>query len=198
MLRLLDLPNAVSLAGLWSALAAAMLALEGRASGAFVALVLAGLCDLFDGVLARRARRDERARAFGERLDSLVDACAFGLAPAVVLYALGLRSPWEVAAVAALPAAAVWRLAWFDTTGLSVEGDTRYYTGMPVTYVALLVPVAGLAGRADPALLRPALAGATALAAVLMVSPLRFRKPHGPWYGALVALAACVVAAHLR
>lgn len=192
--RFLDLPNAVTLLGLELGLAAALLAVGGRVAWAFAALVLAGVCDLLDGLVARRvAGRSEEARRFGARLDSLVDACSFGAAPALLLHAL-LPGPLGLALPAAYLAAAVWRLAYFDTVGLGGEGEARYYTGLPTTFAALLLPLAGLAGLAGATPLRWALGATGAVHALLMVSPLRLRKPGGRWYAALCALALALVA----
>ena len=194
MHRFLDLPNAVTLLGLWLGLAAALLAVGGRLAFAFAALVAAGVCDLLDGVVARRlgAGRGEEARRFGARLDSLVDACSFGMAPALLLHA-ALPGPAGLVLPALLLGCAVWRLAYFDTVGLAAEGDARYYTGLPTTWVALLLPLAGLAGLVSEAALRGSLLGVGALHTVLMVAPLRLRKPWGAWYPALLLLAAALL-----
>lgn len=194
MHRFLDLPNAVTLLGLWLGLGAALLAVSGRLAFAFAALVAAGVCDLLDGLLARRlaAGRGEEARRFGARLDSLVDACSFGMAPALLLHT-ALPGPAGVALPALLLGSAVWRLAYFDAVGLTAEGDARYYTGLPTTWVALLLPLAGLAGLLSGEALRVSLLAVGALHTALMVAPLRIRKPWGPWYPALLLLAAALL-----
>ncbi len=194
MLRFMNAANALSLAGLAAALGAALLASSGRGALALVALMVSGLCDLFDGFVARRLPLDEEARRFGARLDSAVDACSFGLAPAVLLHAFGLRSAPEIALLAIFVSCAVWRLAYFDTVGLlGGESGARYYTGLPVTYVALVLPVACLAGFAGPIPLRAAGALSAAALSVAMVGPWKIRKPGGLWYPALLALALVLI-----
>lgn len=197
MLRFVDAANLLSLAGLASALAGALLAIHGRLAHGLVAMIASGLCDLFDGLVARRLSRTDEQRAFGGHLDSVVDACAFGFAPAIWLHAAGLRSLPECALLAFFAACAVWRLAYFDTVGLATEGGARYYTGVPVTYAALVVPLAALAGFAGAETLRWTLVGACGALAVAMVSPFRVRKPGGVMYVVLLLAAIGMIATYV-
>ncbi len=196
MLRFVDAANLLSLLGLASALAGAVLAMHGRLAQGLIAMIVSGLCDLFDGLVARRLARTDEQRAFGGHLDSVVDACAFGFAPAIWLHAAGLRTLPECALLAFFAACAVWRLAYFDTVGLATEGGARYYTGVPVTYAALVFPLAGLAGFADPQTLRWTLVGVTFLLAVAMVSPFRVRKPGGAMYAVFLLAALGMISTY--
>lgn len=195
MHRFLDLPNLVTLLGLWLGFACALLAGSGRLALALACLVVAGVCDLLDGLVARRlgAGRGEDARRFGARLDSLVDACSFGAAPALLLHAAW---PGPGSAVGGLLlTCAVWRLAYFDAVGLTGEGPARYYTGLPTTWVALLLPLGGLAVLGGQEPFRWGLLAAGVTQALAMVAPVPVRKPWGPWYAILLALAAGMTAA---
>ena len=52
-----------------------------------VCLLISGLCDAFDGIVARtRKNRTREDCMFGERIDSLADLVAFGVAPAMIGY----------------------------------------------------------------------------------------------------------------
>ncbi|HZV00107.1 MAG TPA: CDP-alcohol phosphatidyltransferase family protein [Planctomycetota bacterium] len=194
MLRFLDRANAITLLGLAAGLAAALLASEARLALALVALVAAGICDIFDGLVARRLTRSDEEKRFGQRLDSAVDACSFGVAPVLVLHAAGARHPAELALLGLYAACAVWRLAYFDTTGL--EGGT-HYVGLPTTFSALVIPLACAAGYAGADALRIAADACAFGLALLMVSPLRIRKPRGAWYGFFLLLAIGVSALYL-
>ncbi len=194
MHRFLDRANAITLLGLACGLAAALLASDGRLDLAIVALVGAGVCDLLDGLVARRLVRTDEEKTFGKRLDSVVDACSFAIAPGLVLHAAGARSPAELALLAFFAACAAWRLAYFDTVGL--EGGT-HYVGLPTTFVALVLPLAFTAGFASREALRVAADASAAGLALLMVSPLRIKKPRGLWYGFFVLLALGVSALYL-
>jgi CDP-diacylglycerol--serine O-phosphatidyltransferase len=51
-----------------------------------------GLAILFDSMDGRVARMTGTNTDFGVQLDSLADVCSFGIAPAVMAYAWGVRS----------------------------------------------------------------------------------------------------------
>ncbi len=195
MLRFWNRANALTIAGLAAAVTGAGCAAEGRLAAANVCLVLSGLCDLFDGFLARRLVRSDEEKTFGARLDSVVDGCMFGVAPTVLLLASGMASVPERALLAFFAACAAWRLAYFDTVGLTaaIEGDARFYTGLPTTFVALVLPVALLAGFLGALPLRIAANAAALGLALAMVSPLRIPKPGGKWYAVLLLLAIAMI-----
>ncbi len=58
--ELLDLANLVTLAGLAAAIACTLLAIRGHLALAAVALMVSGVCDLFDGFVARRLNRSQQ------------------------------------------------------------------------------------------------------------------------------------------
>lgn len=187
MRRFFDVANAITLTGLLAGLACAVLAVEGLLAFGAVALIVAGLCDLFDGFVARRLSRTEEQKMFGRHLDNVADAGAFGFAPAMLLYGAGLKSPVELAVLGLFVACAIWRLAYFGTVGLQENA----YRGLPVTYAALVLPLALLVPD------RWVLAPVAVLLAVAMVAPVRIPKPGGWWYAFFGLLAAALIAVHL-
>jgi len=180
--QLLDLANALTLAGLVAAVACALLAIQGHLAYAVVALMVSGVCDLFDGVVARRLNRSPDQQNFGGRLDSIVDACSFGFAPVVLMYSAGLNGIVEVLLLLFFILCVVWRLAFFDMIGLQSVGKQRYFIGLPVTYVAMILPLAFLAGFWGMLWLRGCVAVAVVGLALAMVSTVRIRKPSGVFY----------------
>jgi CDP-diacylglycerol--serine O-phosphatidyltransferase len=188
--------NAITLVGACAGLAAALLAVEGHLAYALGTLIVCGICDVFDGLVARTLTRTEEERTFGARLDSLVDATSFGIAPPLVLHAAGLTHPAELALLFVYLACAVWRLAYFDTLGLVDSGESKRYRGLPTTFCALGFPVAGLAGFHSGEALRIALDVTAPVLAVLMVAPIRFPKPRGVWYGVIPAGGVGVLIAY--
>jgi len=191
--QLLDLANALTLAGLIAAVACALLAIQGHLAYAIVALMVSGVCDLFDGVVARRLNRSPEQENFGGRLDSIVDACSFGFAPVVLMYLAGLNGTMEVILLVFFILCVVWRLAFFDMIGLQSVGKQRYFIGLPVTYVAMILPLAFLAGFWGMLWLRGCVAVAVVGLALAMVSTYRIRKPSGMFY-LLFPIAGLVLA----
>jgi CDP-diacylglycerol--serine O-phosphatidyltransferase len=126
-------------------------------------LLICGLCDTFDGKVARsKKNRTEREKAFGVQIDSLSDLVAFGVLPACIAVGLltsdGVRiipfpedRPVDLYAIIFLVIvifyvlAALIRLAWFNVLDEEQQsaGDSgsKGYVGLPVTAAALIFPV---------------------------------------------------------
>jgi CDP-diacylglycerol---serine O-phosphatidyltransferase len=109
-------------------------------------LPVALIFDIFDG---RIARWRQKHSAMGRELDSLSDVISFGVAPAVLAFAAGMRGPWDRVALIYFVACGVSRLARFNVTAeeLSGGGDkVKYFEGTPIPSSVLLVVVLGVAG----------------------------------------------------
>lgn len=101
-------------------------------------LFLAGICDLLDGTIARSIERSAMEKRFGVELDSLSDIVSFVVLPVLILmYACGFS--WHSLLVAFLYVfAGSMRLGWFN---LTVDEANGYFTGVPVTFSSVLLPV---------------------------------------------------------
>ena len=68
-------------------------ALEGDFKVAIFCLALSGLCDMFDGKIARtKKNRTDDEKNFGIQIDSLCDVVCFGIFPAMICYCLGVNT----------------------------------------------------------------------------------------------------------
>ena len=113
---------------------------------AIICLMLAGICDLFDGKIARMCKRTEQEKEFGIQIDSLVDVVSSVVFPVVILgegcsMFLDSYSIWGVLTVLGASIyllAGVIRLAWFNIT---TDGHTSYYSGLPVTSICIILPL---------------------------------------------------------
>lgn len=193
MLRFWDRANAITLGALVLSCLVALLTMQQLYVWAMISLIGAGVCDLVDGLVARRLKRTEEQQTFGKRLDSLVDACAFGMAPVVLACGLGLSTPLDHVLLSAFVGCVVWRLAYFDTVGMEEIGDQRFYIGLPTTYVALVIPLVFLTVAIDVSLMQWLLRVAVLVLAGAMVSSQRFPKPRTKGYLFLMTLAVVVV-----
>ena len=73
-------------------------AMTGHFRWAIFCLALSGLCDMFDGKIARRKKdRTEDEKRFGIQIDSLCDVVCFGVFPIVLCYNLGMRHVLSIA-----------------------------------------------------------------------------------------------------
>lgn len=131
------------------------LAFCGRIGAAICCLVLSGVCDLFDGVVARsKKNRTVDEKNFGIQLDSLCDVVCFGVLPAIILYFSGVDSILGVAILALYVLCAVIRLAFFNVLEakrqMTEGGCAKGYRGLPVTSAAIIYPFFYLIGLLIP------------------------------------------------
>jgi CDP-diacylglycerol--serine O-phosphatidyltransferase len=121
------LPNGFTLGNLFFGIFAIVSASRGEFDRAVLFIVIGGVCDAFDG---RVARATNTGSPFGEELDSLVDAISFGLAPAMIVYfAVLSHEGWGWLPVFFFAACAVIRLARFNIT--QAGGSKSYFQGLP-------------------------------------------------------------------
>ena len=59
-------------------------AFSGHIPTAIMCLIIAGVCDMFNGTIARACKRTDKEKKFGIQLDSLVDVVSFGVFPIVI------------------------------------------------------------------------------------------------------------------
>lgn len=117
-----------------------------RPASAIVCLMLSGLCDMFDGKIARtKKNRTEDEKKFGIQIDSLCDVICFGVLPSVIGYSVGLNGIIDLPILILFPLCAVIRLAYFNVAEESRQKKTddvrKVYEGLPVTSVALILPL---------------------------------------------------------
>jgi CDP-diacylglycerol--serine O-phosphatidyltransferase len=106
-----------------------------------------GFAILFDSLDGRIARLTGTSTQFGLQFDSLADVVSFGIAPAVLAYAWGVRSlsseslaafqlndlGWLCCLVFLVCCA--WRLARFNVQGMA-PGGSKFFVGMPTPAAA--------------------------------------------------------------
>lgn len=121
---------------------------------AMFCLVISGICDMFDGIVARSCKnRSDEAKIFGIQIDSLCDLICFGVFPGIFNYIFTLNfisnsSKFRFAAMvssALLILCAVIRLGYFNVMEMIRQKETaesrKYYQGLPVTSIAGFLPL---------------------------------------------------------
>jgi CDP-diacylglycerol---serine O-phosphatidyltransferase len=110
----------------------------------FIAAAMMPAAFVFDVLDGRIARWRHQHSALGRELDSLADVVSFGVAPAALGFAAGLRDGWDVAALVYFVCCGVSRLARFNVTAESLsgsEGKVKYFEGTPIPTSVVLVAV---------------------------------------------------------
>lgn len=112
---------------------------------ASICLLFSGLCDAFDGRVARmRKQSTEQEKRFGIQLDSLCDLVCFGVLPCFIGYAAGMTNALYIPVFCLFVLAALIRLAYFNVTEEERQQKTtekrKNYLGLPVTSSSLIFP----------------------------------------------------------
>ena len=123
-----------------------MFSVNGKIQYAVVCLAISGLCDMFDGKIARtKKNRTEVEKNFGIQIDSLSDVICFGVSPAILCYCMGMRSRVGIVILMFYVLAGLIRLAWFNVTEEVRQSETtekrEYYQGLPITSMAIALPI---------------------------------------------------------
>lgn len=108
----------------------------------WVAFALPPLGMVFDFLDGRVARWRHRSSPLGRELDSLADLISFGVAPAVLAFAVGLRGAWDAVILVYFVSCGLSRLARYNVTAeaLSDEsGKVKYFEGTPIPTTVILV-----------------------------------------------------------
>jgi len=194
------LPNLFTTGGLFAGFYSIICTLNGRFDIAATMILVAQLCDVLDGRIARLTRTTS---SFGIQYDSLADLIAFGVAPGILVYqwALVPWGRWGWLAASLYVTCGALRLARFNVQIASAE--KRYFIGLPIPAAAdviaatvLLFYFFGGEGAANKHILMPVVIYAVA---ALMVSEVRYysfkeiRFHHRHPFGVLLGLIMLLV-----
>lgn len=175
------------------------MALQGEFKIAIFCLALSGLCDMFDGKIARtKKNRTEDEKKFGIQIDSLCDVVCFGVFPIMICYCLGMKGPAGVAVLILYGVASVIRLAYFNVTEEKRQNETsavrEYYQGLPITSMAIILPFLYLIRRYWGSHFLFMIHIAVAIVGILFISDIKVRKPQNPALIVIIALVALALA----
>jgi len=118
----------------------------------FAAAAMAPAAFVFDVLDGRVARKRHTHSALGRELDSLADVISFGVAPAALGFAAGLRGTWDWVALIYFVCCGVSRLARFNVTAEALsEGREKvaYFEGTPIPTSVVLTAILAFAAWQD-------------------------------------------------
>ncbi len=123
-------PSLFTLANLFFGFWSMVLAAQGEFYLASWWIVIAGVLDMLDGLLARVSKTGTR---FGGELDSLVDIVSFGVAPAVLMYFLhfSAQGPFAWVFLYGFVVCVALRLARYNVQ--SGDAPKNAFSGLPTT-----------------------------------------------------------------
>ena len=164
-------------------------------------LAFSGLCDMFDGKIARtKKNRTDDEKAFGIQIDSLCDIVCFGVLPIVICYRLGMDRIYSMMILTLYGLAGLIRLGYFNVMEAKrqaqEEGARKYYQGLPITSMAIALPILFVVSPLFPthSAFVVALHIAVTLVGFLFIFNFKLRKPSVKQVFLIVAVVAAAVA----
>lgn len=130
--------------GMLTAFVGITAAFSGDFFKAAICLMVAGLCDMFDGAIASTKKRSNREKLYGIQIDSLSDLISFGVLPAIFIYSVSSGNKIKLFASGFYVLCVLIRLAYFNVLEEERQNTTEKtrssYLGLPVTTSALILP----------------------------------------------------------
>lgn len=202
MLGFYDYTVVLTYAGFLSAVAGIFCGLTDHVPGAVMCLLLAGVCDLFDGKVAGTKKdRSEQEKVFGIQIDSLSDLVSFGVLPVVICYRAGMNRLPGMLLLALYALAGLIRLAYYNVSEVTRqsrdEGARTSFNGLPITTVSLILPVVMTLASLfdDPRIFVFVLHACVGIMGLLFVWDFRLRKLSPKQVGMLLAVVVLTVLA---
>ncbi|MDE6908806.1 MAG: CDP-alcohol phosphatidyltransferase family protein [Lachnospiraceae bacterium] len=168
---------------------------------AIFCLAVSGLCDMFDGKIARtKKNRTEDEKNFGIQIDSLCDVVCFGIFPIIICYKIGMNHMYSMVILVLYGLAGVIRLGYFNVMEAKRQNETdearKYYQGLPITSMAIALPILFVFSPLFPSheLFLAALHVVVAAVGILFVTNFKLRKLSTKELFLLVGVVAAAVA----
>lgn len=121
---------------------------------AIICLMISGVCDMFDGTVAKTKKRNDDEKKYGIQIDALADIVSFGVLPVAIGFAIYHDVMFQTKEMYMIIfnlivfslyiLAALIRLAYFNVQEMKLQENNvsrEYYEGLPVTSVALIIPL---------------------------------------------------------
>lgn len=184
-----------------SAAAGIFCAASMKLSWAVFFLAFSGLCDMFDGKIARtKKNRTEDEKSFGIQIDSLCDMVCFGMLPMLICYKIGMDRIYSMVILTLYGLAGLIRLGYFNVMETKRQTQTeearKYYQGLPITSMAIALPILFVVSPLFPSheALLLALHVLVAAVGILFITNFKLRKPSAIEVVLIVAVVALAVA----
>ena len=159
----------------------------------FVGMILAAVCDMFDGKVARHIKdRTEEEKSFGVEIDSLADIICFIAIPAFTLFYFGMRENYQLIFLAMYVVCGIIRLAYFNVAMSDKDKAIAYYSGLPVPMSVAIFGIVWILSKMisfDTAMVYTFL---VPIVGYLHISKIRIKKFTNLWYYLVVCLLALI------
>ena len=196
MIGFYDYTVVVTYISLISSIMGMFFAIDGKLPLAVFCLAFSGLCDMFDGKIARtKKNRTDDEKAFGIQIDSLCDIVCFGIFPIILGYQLGMCKIYSLMILAFYGVAGAYFNVMEEKRQSETSENRKYYQGLPITSMSVIMPLLFMVSVFFPGFryFLVCLHIAMLLVGFLFILNFRFRKPTNRELVILVAVVAVAV-----
>lgn len=174
----------------------------GNVSIGIFCLAFSGLLDAFDGRIARtKTDRTIDEKRYGVQIDSLCDIVCFGVLPVIICWHSGMNTIHGSIILVVYCLAGMIRLAYYNVLEerkisepeKNTSNEKKYYCGMPITSIAVGLPVIYMASPLFKNYFVYVLEFIMILAAILFVTNFKFAKPTTKQLVILIIIVAVAV-----
>ena len=159
----------------------------------FVGMIIAAVCDMFDGKVARHLKnRTEKEKEFGVEIDSLADIVCFIVIPAFTIYLYGLNCWYQIIFLSLYVVCGIIRLAYFNVAMSDKDKAIEYYKGLPVPVSVLIFGLVWLYSKGfhfNPELIYTIL---VPIVGFLHISKIKIKKFTNNWFYIGVCILALI------
>ena len=140
-----DYTVVLTYAGMLFAFVGILDSLRQNFTGAIICLMMAGVCDMFDGAVASTKDRNCYEKHFGIEIDSMCDLISFGVLPAIFVFMITGQAPIAGLLGGGYVLCALIRLAYYNVQEYDRQkrttGKRETFLGVPVTTIAIVLPL---------------------------------------------------------
>lgn len=166
---------------------------EGNIDYSFVGMILASVCDMFDGKVARSIKnRTDVEKEFGVQIDSLADIVCFIAVPAITLYFFGMKEYYQIILLSLYVVCGIIRLGYFNVAMSDKDKAIAYFSGLPVPMSVFAFGIVWIMTKIikfDPTLCYTIL---VPIVGLLHISKIKIKKFTSLWFYISVTLIAII------
>lgn len=171
-------------------------AFNGLTTSAIICLIISGICDGFDGKIARACKRTNEEKLFGIQIDSLADMNSFIFLPVIIAYSLGLKDWYHIIIYTLFTLGGIIRLGYFNIIAEESGKDkgVAKYHGLPVTSTSIILPLAyALKNFINSTAFTTFYTTIMAFTALLFILNFTFKKPQTKWLYVFVVFSIIMI-----
>jgi len=180
------LVNTITLISLILGSVAVIFAVQGFLYFSFGFALLAFVSDSLDGFLARKLGAESR---FGAVFDTLADIVVYLIYPAIISFnEFEIRGIIGLSLIALFLICGIFRLVRFTNNGFEVDGEKRYYLGLPVFFSYFFIMIMVVVNFLNKELSQTIGMLILVIMSAMMVTKLKFRKPPSTFLGLFICV----------